>query len=411
MTFTSEGTLRIQLWSYNYDPEPTGIGPVSRVWAEGLRDRGHHVEVVAAHPHYPEPVWGSRMLPYREIRNGISVLRLPLWIGRETATERYRQELTFMGAQFAALPVLSRADVLVSASPSFPALFPAIINARVRRTPWVLWLHDILPDGAASSGIVDEGSLVIRASRQLESAAYREASRIVVLSQAFTRNLTEKGVPEAKIQLIYDPATRVPRSEPSFEPHAEPPRLLSMGNIGYSQGLAPLVAAFERSDAFVDTPVRFIITGNGMAAEDTRSEIKSDRVEMPGIVDDERLEEELQAATIAFVSQQHEGAEFNIPSKIMNFMAYGLPVLAAVNPGGEVARIVEKADAGWVVDSSDPDSFPRKLAEVLRAPTEITARGRAAYQYAQSHFTQAGFAERFDDALTEVVDHHRVTNA
>jgi colanic acid biosynthesis glycosyl transferase WcaI len=399
--------LKIQLWSYNYDPEPTGIGPVSRVWAEGLRDRGHRVEVVAAHPHYPEPVWGSKMLPYREVRNGIPILRLPLWIGRDTAVERYRQELSFMAAQFAALPALSRPDVLVSASPSFPALFPAMLNARVRRTPWVIWLHDILPDGAASSGIVDEGSLVIRTARRLEHAAYRRANRIVVLSEAFTHNLTAKGVPESKIQLIYDPATRVPRQTPSFEDHAQPPRLLSMGNIGYSQGLAPLVAAFERSDALGGTPIRFIITGNGMAADDTRSEIRSERVEMPGVVDDERLEEELQAATIAFVSQQYEGAEFNIPSKIMNFMAYGLPILAAVNPGGEVARIVERANAGWVVDSSDPDSFPRKLAEILQAPAEITARGRAAYQYAQHHFTQASFAERFDDSLGEVVEHHR----
>jgi colanic acid biosynthesis glycosyl transferase WcaI len=402
--------LKIQLWSYNYDPEPTGIGPVSRAWAEGLRDRGHHVEVVAAHPHYPEPVWGSKVLPYREVRNGIPVLRLPLWIGRESALERYRQELSFMAAQFAALPALSRPDVLVSASPSFPALLPAIVNVRARRTPWVLWLHDILPDGAASSGIVDDSSLVIRASRRLEAAAYRAAERVVVLSHAFTQNLMAKGVPEAKIQLIYDPATRVPRSEPSFEAHTEPPRLLSMGNIGYSQGLAPLVAAFERSDALAGTPIHFVITGNGMAAQDTRSEISSDRVEMPGVVDDERLEHELQAATIAFVSQQHEGAEFNIPSKIMNFMAYGLPVLAAVNPGGEVARIVEQAGAGWVVDSSDPDAFPRKLAEVLRIPGEVTARGRAAYRYAQQHFTQAGFAERFDDSLTEVVERRRTSH-
>jgi colanic acid biosynthesis glycosyl transferase WcaI len=403
--------LKIQLWSYNYDPEPTGIGPVSRVWAEGLRDRGHHVEVVAAHPHYPEPVWGSKLLPYREVRNGIPVLRLPLWIGRETAMERYRQELSFMAAQFAALPALSRPDVLVSASPSFPALFPAMLYARARRTPWVAWLHDLLPDGAASSGIVDQGSLVIRVARRLERAVYHEADRIVVLSRAFTHNLVEKGVPEEKIQLIYDPATRIPRQEPSSEPRARPPRLLSMGNIGYSQGLAPLVAAFEDSDALVDTPVRFVITGNGMAAADVRSHIRSERIEMLGVVDDARLEEELQTATIAFVSQQHEGAEFNIPSKIMNFMGYGVPILAAVNPSGEVARIVREADAGWVVDSSDSSSFPRKLAEILTAPGEIVARGHAAYSYAQRHFTQAGYAERFDDALTEVVDRHRVTNA
>ncbi|MGC2372261.1 MAG: glycosyltransferase family 4 protein [Solirubrobacteraceae bacterium] len=396
-------SLNIQLWSYNYDPEPTGIGPVSRVWAEGLRDRGHRVEVVAAHPHYPEPVWGSSVLPYREVRNGIRVLRLPLWIGRETAVERYRQELSFMAAQFAALPALSRPDVLVSASPSFPALFPAMLNARVRHVPWVIWLHDILPDGAASSGLVDEASPVIRAARRLERSSYRAANRIVVLSSAFTQNLTEKGVHEEKIQLIYDPATRVPRQEPSYEPQAQPPRLLSMGNIGYSQGLTPLVAAFERSEALVGTPVRFVITGNGIAAEETRAEIRSERVEMPGVVDDERLEQELHSATIAFVSQQHEGAEFNIPSKIMNFMAYGLPILAAVNPGGEVARIVEQSGAGWVVDSSDPDSFPRKLGEVLQAPAEVAARGRASYEYAQRHFTQAGFAERFDESLNEVI--------
>ncbi len=44
----------------------------------GLRDRGHEVEVVAAHPHYPEPRWGTRRLPYREVREGLRTLRLPL---------------------------------------------------------------------------------------------------------------------------------------------------------------------------------------------------------------------------------------------------------------------------------------------------------------------------------------------
>jgi hypothetical protein len=45
--------MNIQLWSSNFDPEPTGIGIVSTVWARGLRDRGHRVSVVAAQPHYP----------------------------------------------------------------------------------------------------------------------------------------------------------------------------------------------------------------------------------------------------------------------------------------------------------------------------------------------------------------------
>src|SRR5205085_10210947 len=47
--------LRIQLWSAHYEPEPTGIGPMSRTFVDALRSRGHDVEVIAAHPHYPDP--------------------------------------------------------------------------------------------------------------------------------------------------------------------------------------------------------------------------------------------------------------------------------------------------------------------------------------------------------------------
>ncbi len=390
--------LRIQLWSYNYDPEPTGIGPVSTVWARGLQELGHSVDVVAAHPHYPEPRWGNRLRPYREVRDGIGVLRLPLWIGRDSSLERYRQELSFTLAQCAAIPFLARPDVRVVVSPSFPALLPAVIAGRARGVPWVLWLHDILPDGATASGLVDEASPVIRLSRRLESAAYAAADRIVVLSRAFTANLTAKGVPGDKIELIYDPATRVPRVVPVGPPAEGPVRILSMGNIGYSQGLAELVGAFERR-ADINTDVRLVITGNGMAAQDTRDAIRTGRVHMLGLVDDDRLELELSTATIALVTQKHQGSEFNIPSKLMNFMAYGLPVLAAVNPAGEVARIVEASGAGWVVDSSDPDELPRAIERIVADHDGVRAKANASLAYAEDNFTQTGFARRFEATL------------
>jgi colanic acid biosynthesis glycosyl transferase WcaI len=403
--------VRIQLWSYNFDPEPTGIGIVSTVWARGLRDRGHDVDVVAAHPHYPEPIWGSRLTPYREQRDGIDVLRLPLWIGRDSAAERYRQELTFMAAQSMAVPFLRRPDVLVSASPSFPALLPAIVNSRTRKIPWVLWLHDLLPDGAAATGLVDEGGAVLAMARRLERAAYRTANRIIVLSRAFTANLTAKGVPERKIELIYDPATRVPATSAATRVPATAAdsraangrlRVLSMGNIGHSQGLTPLVKAFEAKPDLVNG-AELVITGTGVAADEARAEIRSDRVSMLGMVDDDQLDRELSGADVAFVSQQYDGAEFNIPSKLMNFMAYGLPVLAAVNPSSEVARLVLDAQAGWVVDSSDPEAFPREVARLAGdGHREIGEKAAASRRYAEQHFTQSGFAERFEQTLDSV---------
>jgi colanic acid biosynthesis glycosyl transferase WcaI len=379
------------------------------VWAQGLRERGHHVQVVAAHPHYPEPVWGRRLAPYREVRNGIEVLRLPLWIGRANAIERYRQELSFMVAQAAATPFLNRPDVLVSASPSFPALLPAVWNVRARQIPWVLWLHDLLPDGATATGLVDDGGAVIKLARRLERAAYEAADRIVVLSRSFTDNLRAKGVAEEKIELIYDPATRVPGAFAAPATNGSL-RILSMGNIGHSQGLTELVRAYEAHPEQT-AGTALAITGTGVAADEARAEIISDRVKMLGVVDDDALEQELRRADIAFVSQRYDGSEFNIPSKLMNFMAYGLPVLAAVNPAGEVARLIAESGGGWVVDSSDPASFPRELARLASRPGELRERAAAARQFAEQRFTQAGFAEQFERTLLAVARRQRAIDS
>jgi colanic acid biosynthesis glycosyl transferase WcaI len=257
-------------------------------------------------------------------------------------------------------------------------------------------LHDILPDGAAATGLVNDG-LLLQLARRLEYAAYSEANLVVVLSRAFTRNLVGKGVPEDKVRLIYTPATRFPKKPAAG--NATGLRILSMGNIGYSQGLAPLVAAYEASEVSRTAGAKLVITGDGVAASDVRRKIVSDGVEMLGIVDDDRLERELQAASIALVSQHYGGTEFNIPSKLMNFMAYGLPIIAAVNPSGEVARIVEEAGAGWIVDSSVPGEFPYKVAELADKQDEVGERGRAASEYASKRFTQSGFVERFEDVL------------
>jgi colanic acid biosynthesis glycosyl transferase WcaI len=397
---------RIQLWTCYFDPEPTGIAPVAGLWARLMRARGYDVDVVAAHPHYPSPNWGRRALPYREERDGISILRLPLWVGRETTAARFRQELSFALSNFAALPGAGRPDAMVVISPSFPALLPAIANARLKKLPWALWIHDILPEGAAATGMIDEGA-VLRASRWLERTAYRRADRIVVLSQAFVDNLRAKGVPAGKIELIFDPATRDPGEPVPEAPSARGPRLLSMGNIGFSQGLAPLVAAFDQSEEMRRLGARLVITGDGVAAPEVRARATRPEIEMPGIVDDSRLEQELRSAALGVVTQRHDGAEFNLPSKLMNFMAYGVPILAAVNPSSEVARLVQESGGGWVVDSSDAASFPAAAAAALADPAELDRRGRAGQDYAEKSFSQQIFAERFDRVLRDVVGERR----
>lgn len=394
--------MRIQLWSYNYAPEPTGIGPVSATWAKAMTELGHEVTVVAAHPHYPEPIWGKKIRPTRTRSEGVDIVRLPLWIGRDSAKARMRQDASFSAALMAAFPLLPKADARVVVTPCFPALATAIAASKLDKTPWMLWVQDILPDGAIDTGLLDEGSLAARMSRKLELAAYDSADRVVVISDNFNKNLTKKGVPSEKLSRIYNPATTdiapLPRTEFSAEP-----KILVMGNIGHSQGLTNVVKEFEASDRLRELGARLVITGTGVAADELRAAITTDRVEMLGLVSQERLQHELSTATFGLVSQLGTLPEFNFPSKLMNYLANALPVIASVGPESEVASVIRDTDAGWVCDNSKPGALVETIVGALEMPGDLEFRSAAAHRFATANLTPQALASAFEGQLEDML--------
>jgi len=395
--------MRIQLWSYNYDPEPQGIAPLSRMLARELAARGHELLVVAAHPHYPEPNWGSRLRPYRETRDGLPVLRLPLWIGRASGAQRMRQELSFALAQGLAAPLLPGADAIVAVTPCFPALAAAMAFSWVRRTPWIMWVQDIVTDGAATTGLIESGPM-LRAARGFERMAYDSADRVVVISDAFRENLLAKGVRSQQIVRIFNPSSRqTPRPVDLDAMRMAAPRILAMGNIGHSQGLAHIVDAFQDSAELEALGAQLVIAGHGVAAEEVRSRVQSERVQMPGVLYGEQLEPELRGASIGLVSQQAGIQEFNLPSKLMTYMAYGIPVIASVNPDSETARIVRESGAGWVTDSSTPQEFAALAAMKLRDASALQSAGLAGFAYANENFHPRAIAAKFESVLEDVL--------
>jgi colanic acid biosynthesis glycosyl transferase WcaI len=274
-------------------------------------------------------------------------------------------------------------------------VFPVLMSARFRRFPWILWLEDILPDAAATTGLMREG-LALRTARRLERYMYRSADGIVVISDAFRENLIAKGVPPSKVTHIYNPFTRGP-AERRGNNGADPARVLYMGNMGYSQNLPALVRAFETSSDLGDD-ARLILAGTGELALEVAAEIRSTRVQMPGLLLEE-LEEEMQRAAIGLVPQRPDVDEFNLPSKLMNLMSRGVPVLASVNPQSEIARIVHQSGAGWVIDAADPQAFPSALRGILADQAELERRGQAGLEFARRNFSPEAVATRFDELI------------
>jgi colanic acid biosynthesis glycosyl transferase WcaI len=115
------------------------------------------------------------------------------------------------------------------------------------------------------------------------------------------------------------------------------------------------------------------------------------------------IDEELDRASIGLVPQRPDITEFNLPSKLMNFMARGVPVLASVRPDSETARLVEQSGGGWLADAANPDEFPQVVRQIASNPEERATRGRRARAFADEHFSADRIAEQFERSLEHVV--------
>ncbi len=396
-----ERSLRVLLWSYNFAPEPSGIAPLATTAAHELAARGHEVTVVAAHPHYPEPRWGVRKRPYVERHGDVRVIRLPIWIGRKSAKERVIQDGSFLAAAALVAPLLPKPDVMLATSPSFPALSVPMGLRRLWRVPWVLWLQDILPDGAEATGMIDN-ERVLGALRRFERAAYASADRIIVISDSFGANIRAKGVPAGKITRIYNPATR-PVNQLPRPAAGDRPRALCMGNIGETQGLDDVVRAFQDHPDVLSEHAMLVLAGTGVAAEKVRAAITDGHVEMTGLLMGDELTLQMQRAHVGLVTQRAGLSEFNVPSKLSNYLAAGLPVVASVAPDSEVSHIVKRSGAGWVVDPSDPGQLAATVVEACRDERALAARARAALDFARDELSAEGAAERIEGVLMDSV--------
>jgi len=394
---------KIQIWSQNYEPEPQGVAPIVRTVAKGIAGLGGEVTVVASHPHYPEPAWGTRIRPYREKRDGIDVLRLPIWAGRNSSLQRIRQEITSTAAAGLAAPFLPPSDLIIAVSPSLPALSAAMLYARMRRIPWILWLQDIVTDGAVTTGELSESHPALKAARAFEARAYASAAHVLVISRAFRSRLLEQGVPEEKITLVYNPMTREPSDTPfAARKLSAPPRVLAMGNVGLTQGLEAIVEAFQADPALAEIDAEMLIAGSGVALESVRGKVASPRIQMPGVLDAGTLDGLLASSHLGLVSQKQGLREFNLPSKLMNFMSFGVPVIASVEAESETARIVMESGAGWVTDPARPEDFAERAGLALADPAALERASAAGMEYAKREFDPAAVSRSINEVALRV---------
>ncbi|HKY68216.1 MAG TPA: glycosyltransferase family 4 protein [Acidimicrobiales bacterium] len=415
--------MRLLVLCPHYAPDTAPTGEVMTSIGTELVARGHELHVVTSLPWYQnhaiEPGWGGRVVRHEDTA----------W-GRITRVHPFptdKRNIPARAAGFAGFTVLStamglagrpaaRPDAVLAMSPPLTLGTAGWLAARRWGVPFVFNIQDVFPDVAVELGAITNPR-VIRLASWLERWSYRRSDAVTVLSDDLKDNLVGKirgTVPDAddRIRVIpnfVDTAAITPRDPEAGDYRREHGLsgtrvVMYAGNVGFSQSLDLVLAAAravgERPDM---ADVRFVINGGGSA----RPQIEElaaglDNVVFVDFQPKERLPEVLAAADVHVVPLRRGLARSSVPSKTYSILASGRPVVASVDEGTEVARVVEGAGAGLAVPPDDPDAFTKALVTLLDDPERAAAMGRSGREFVEAWASPAAIAERYEALFDEL---------
>jgi len=284
--------------------------------------------------------------------------------------------------------------------------------ARARRAPLVLNVQDIFPDVAVELGVL-RGRPAIAAAAALERWSYARSAAVTVLSEDMRANLETKVRDPLKLRVVpnfvdveaVQPGSRLNAYRREYGLGSRTV-VMYAGNVGMSQNLSLLVHA-ARSTVDRDDVV-YVVNGGGSGLDDVqRDAVGLSNVAFVPMQPLDRLPEVLAAADIHVVALRAGLSRNSVPSKTYSILAAGRPVLAAVDPGSEVQRVIESAAAGVAVPPDDPAAFLAALRTLLDDTTARERMGRAGRAWVRGSASPSGVGQAYADLLTEVAHRHR----
>jgi glycosyltransferase involved in cell wall biosynthesis len=196
----------------------------------------------------------------------------------------------------------------------------ALLAARLRRRPCVGIVTD-LPDMLGGS----------RFSKEFANFVIRHCTHYVFLTEAMNGYCNPKGKPYVILEGHSDIAMK--DRVPSLEKKISPRVCLYAGGVSKQYGLQTLVEGFRKADI---PNARLDIYGPGDYVEELEAIAREDsRIFYGGMLLNTQIVDKEQEATLLVNPRptHEEFVKYSFPSKTMEYMASGTPVLTTVLPG------------------------------------------------------------------------------
>lgn len=406
---------RVLLYAMNYAPELTGCGRYTGEMGAELVRRGAIVTVVTTPPHYPG--WRVQVDHTNRYSSktlaGARIIRCPAYL-RNAMGGIHRMIAPFAFA-LTSLPVIMwqllarRQDMLICVEPTLFAAPAALLAARLRGTPALLYVQDLEVDAAFEVGHLRPPAWLKRFAYALERGILRGFNTVVTISESMRVRLVSKGLDPTRVMLIrnwVDLDHIRPLEAPlSYRAVIDVPEdrfvVLYSGNLGHKQGLDTLGRAAARIAAEppkTGPDVLFVIAGDGPE----RDRLMGDYGHLPNVLfrplqPEAQLGAFLNMADVHVIPQLAGATDFALPSKLAGILASGRPLIAMAEPTQEIAQFVGNSA---IIISAEDDAKLVNAIQSVQAGDPLQRRA-ARLRLAATLSRNGAF-----DRLTGIIGHH-----
>ena len=417
--------MKILYLSPYYKPESNSSSRRTQDVHEAIVARGHSIEL-----HCPTPTRGvtpevrkkyKNLKRETEYEGALKIYRFSLW--RE-GTSVFLRALRYTVCEILFVWKGLRAqNIDVLASSSTPPIhgLTAVLLYKVRRIPFVYYLADLFPDSLVSSGISNKDSLLWKIGIWISNTVYRNATRIIVVSDGLKTRLVERGVPSEKIEVIYlwidkDSIQYVKRIENKLFDDIGLSRnrfyVSYAGNFGASQNVELLLECAHKLRK--ETQIQFVLIGNGTQKEklDSRiAELELDNVTLAPMQPPERVSEVYSLGDISFVICQKGVGDGAFPSKAAVIMGVGVPLIASYDRDTDLCNLIVENEAGLCVEPNDVDAAVEAIKRLFFDSELRNRLSSNELQLARSMFSKEKSVSATVDVYEQVAQGKKSKNA
>lgn len=327
--------------------------------------------------------------------------------GGQTGLARRASDISY-GRKVAQVLRCLRPDVVLSGNTPTDAQRIILRLCKAEGIRFVYWLQDIY--GVAVSQLLSNrlgapGRLIGWYYQQLDRRQFRSSDAIVVISQDFREMLAAWAGSDSKIFVIENWAAigdiAVGKKDNAWSrQHGLHENFVFAysGTLGRKHNLALLLKLARRC-----APGELLLVaaqGAGMPGlSAAKSAHQIDALKLLPLQPADHLSDLLATADVLVATLEPDAGKFAVPSKVLSYLCAGRPVLLAAPRENLASRIVQRANAGIVVDTRDESGF-LAAADLLRGSknmrAEFGANGRA---YAEKTFDIAAITQKFERVL------------